>query len=46
MKQGEFVREISRFENVIERLRKDKDALEKELGRLEAQQPKPLTGGQ
>jgi chromosome segregation ATPase len=46
MKQSELVREISRLENVIERLKKDREELEKELGRLEAQQPKPLTGGQ
>jgi chromosome segregation ATPase len=45
-KQGELVREISRLESVIERLKKDREALEKELGRLEAQQPKPLTSGQ
>ena len=45
-KQGEFVREISRLESVIERLKKEKEELEKELGRLEGQQPKSLTGGQ
>jgi chromosome segregation ATPase len=46
MKQGELVREISRLESVIERLKKDREDLEKELGRLEAQQLKSLTGGQ
>jgi len=45
-KQGELVREISRLESVIERLKKDREDREKELGRLESQQPKALTGGQ
>jgi chromosome segregation ATPase len=45
-KQGELVRESSRLESIIERLKKDKEALEKELGHREGQQPKLLTGGQ
>ena len=45
-KQGELVREISRLESLIERLKKEKEALEKDLGRMEGQQPKSLTSGQ
>jgi chromosome segregation protein len=45
-KQGELVRENSRLESMIERLKKEKEALEKDLGRMEGQQPKSLTGGQ
>ena len=36
-RQGELVRDAARLESVIEGLRKEKDALEKEIGRLEAQ---------
>ena len=39
-KQGELTREISRLESSLERLRKEKEALEKAIGRQEAQQPK------
>jgi chromosome segregation ATPase len=46
-KQGELTRESSRLEGIIERFKKEKEALEKALGRLEGQQqPKSLTGGQ
>lgn len=45
-KQGELVRESSRLETVIERLKKEKETLEKELGRLEGETPKSPTGGQ
>ena len=45
-KQGELTRESARLEGGIEQLKKEKEALEKELGHLESQQPKPRTGGQ
>jgi len=45
-KQGELTRESARLEGIIERLKKEKEALEMALGHLESQQPKPRTGGQ
>ena len=45
-KQDELVRESSRLEGIIERLKKEKEALGKELGRSEGQQSKSSTGGQ
>jgi chromosome segregation ATPase len=45
-KQGELIRESSLFEAQIERLKKEKETLEKELGRLEGETPKSPTGGQ
>jgi len=45
-KKDEITRESARLEGGIERLKKEKEALEKELGYLESQQPKPRTGGQ
>ena len=39
-KQGELTREVSGLEATIERLKKEKEALEKELGKLESQKPK------
>jgi hypothetical protein len=45
-KQGEITRESSRLEIIIQGLTETKEALEKKLGALEGQQPKPFTGGQ
>jgi chromosome segregation ATPase len=42
VKQGELTRESSRLEATVDRLKKEKEALEKEIGRLEAQRPKVL----
>ena len=38
-KQGELTREVSRLEAIIEGLKKQKEALEKEVGGLEGQKP-------
>jgi len=46
VKQGVLARESARLEEMLERLKKEKEALEKALGHLEGQQPKSLTGGQ
>jgi len=46
VKQGALARESARLEEMIERLKKEKEAMEKALGHLEGQQPKSLTGGQ
>ena len=46
VKQGELTREISRLEAGVERLKKEKEALEKQIGRLEAQRPKVPPDGQ
>jgi chromosome segregation ATPase len=40
VKQGELTREASRLDATIERLKKEKEALEKEIGRQEAQRQK------
>jgi chromosome segregation ATPase len=40
-KKDELTRELAGLETQIEKLRKEKQTLSKELGRLEAQQPKP-----
>jgi chaperonin cofactor prefoldin len=45
-RQGDLLRESTRLEGRIEQLKKEKEALEKNLGTLESQQPKPLMGGQ
>lgn len=45
VKQGELTREVSGLEANIERLKKEKEALEKEVGRMEGQQPKPPSAG-
>jgi len=45
-KQGELTREVSGLEATIERLKKEKEALEKEIGRLEAQHQKAPSEGQ
>ena len=37
VKKGELTREISRLEASVELLKKEKEPLEKEIGRLEAQ---------
>jgi len=45
VRQGEMTRESSRLGAVVERLKMEKDALEKEIGRQEAQRQKiPLDG--
>jgi chromosome segregation ATPase len=44
VQQGELTREISRLEATVERLKKEKEALEKEIGREEAQRQKAPTG--
>ena len=46
VKQGELTRETSRMEGTVERLKKEKEALEKEIGRLESQLPKVQPEGQ
>ena len=46
VKQGVLARESARLEEMLERLKKEKEALEKALGHLEGQQPKSFTGGQ
>lgn len=46
VKQGELTREVSRLEATIERLKKEKEALEREVGRQEAQRQKNLSEGQ
>ena len=46
VKQGELTRETSRLETTGDRLKKEKEALEKEIGRLEAQRPKVPPDGQ
>jgi membrane fusion protein (multidrug efflux system) len=40
VRQGEITREASRLDATIERLKKEKEALEKEIGRQEAQRQK------
>ena len=45
VKQGELTRETSRLEATVERLKKEKEALEKEIGRQEAQRQKAPPGG-
>jgi cell division protein FtsB len=45
-KQGDLVRESARLEAEIERLKKAKETLEKEVGQLEGQQPKSPASGQ
>ena len=45
VKQGELTREIARLEVIAERLKKEKEALEKEIGRQEAQRQKAPAGG-
>jgi chromosome segregation ATPase len=44
-KQGDLTREVSGLEATIERLKKEKDALEKEIGQMEGQKPKPPSEG-
>ena len=46
VKQGELTRETSRLEATVERLKKEKEALEKEIGRQEAQRQKTPSEGQ
>ena len=46
LKQSELTRETSRLETTVERLKKEKDALEKEIGRQEAQRQKASPVGQ
>lgn len=46
VKQGELTREASRLDATIERLKKEKEALEKEIGRQEAQRQKNPSEGQ
>jgi chromosome segregation ATPase len=45
-KHGELTREVSRLEASLERLKKEKEALEKEIGRQEAQPLKASPAGQ
>jgi chromosome segregation ATPase len=45
-KQDDLVRESSHLESTIEQLKLEKEGLERDLGRLEGQQPKSLTGAQ
>lgn len=45
-KQAELTRDLGRLEAEIEKRRKEKEALEKEIGRLEAQRPKPAPNSQ
>jgi chromosome segregation ATPase len=45
VKQGELTREVSGLAAAIEQLKKEKEALEKEVGRLEGQKPKPPSEG-
>jgi DNA repair exonuclease SbcCD ATPase subunit len=45
VKQGELTRETSRLEATVERLKKEREALEKEIGRQEAQRQKAPPGG-
>ena len=46
LKQSELTRETSRLEATVERLKKEKEALEKEIGRQEAQRHKASPIGQ
>ena len=46
VKQGEMTREGSRLEATVERLKTEKEALEKEIGRQEAQRQKTPVEGQ
>ena len=46
VKHGELTREIARLEPTVERLKKEKETLEKEIGKQEAQRLKPATDGQ
>jgi chromosome segregation ATPase len=45
VRQGELTREVSGLAAAIEQLKKEKEALEKEVGRLEGQKPKPPSEG-
>lgn len=45
VKQGELTREASRLEATVERLKKEKELLEKEIGRLEGQRLKSSSSG-
>jgi chromosome segregation ATPase len=45
-KQGELTREVSRLETTVEQLKKEREALEKQLGRQDAQHQKAPTEGQ
>jgi chromosome segregation protein len=40
-KQGELAREVARFQSSVDKLTTERDSLEKEIGRMEAQQPNP-----
>jgi chromosome segregation ATPase len=44
-KQGELTRAVSALEATIERLNKEKEALEKEIGQMEGQKPKTPASG-
>jgi len=46
VKQGELTRESSRLEATVEKLKKEKEGLEKEIGRQEALRPKVPPDGQ
>lgn len=45
VKQGELTRQVSGLETDIERLKKEKEALEKQIGKMESQQPKQPSEG-